>query len=49
MLTTSGAECEIFVLKEAKCKQLSILTFIQNTKELYNSSNCQNATEAKNG
>jgi hypothetical protein len=38
---------KLFVIKEAKCKHSSILTFMQNTKSLYNCNNCQKATEAK--
>jgi hypothetical protein len=30
----TSAECEIFVIKVAKCKQSNILTFIQSTKSL---------------
>jgi hypothetical protein len=33
---------KIFLINEAKCNQVSILTFIQNTKSL-----CQKASEAK--
>jgi hypothetical protein len=42
----SSNKCEIICLTEAKCKQSSILTSIQNTKP-FNCTYCQEAIDEK--